>query len=57
MIHLVLELLIILTTIGSWIRMFRRGGGIKSIPIVFTIILTVTWVMAAGMLALRGFMV
>lgn len=26
MVHLILEILIILTTIGSWIRMFRRGG-------------------------------
>ena len=26
MVHLVLEFLIILTTIGSWVRMFRRGG-------------------------------
>lgn len=56
MIHLVLEFLIIFTTIGSWVRMFRKGG-VKSIPIAFAIILTVTWGMAAGMLALRGFMV
>ena len=26
MVHLILEILIILTTIGSWVRMFRRGG-------------------------------
>ena len=26
MVHLILEILIILTTIGCWIRMFRRGG-------------------------------
>lgn len=32
-------------------------GGVKSIPIAFAIILTVTWGMAAGMLALRGLMV
>ena len=29
-------------------------GGVKSIPIVFAIIMTVTWGMAVGMLALRG---
>jgi hypothetical protein len=27
MVHLVLEFLIILTTIGSWVRMFKKGGG------------------------------
>ena len=26
MVHLILEILIIFTTIGSWVRMFRRGG-------------------------------
>ena len=26
MVHLVLEFLIILTTIGSWVRMFKKGG-------------------------------
>ena len=26
MVHLILEILIILTTIGSWVRMVRRGG-------------------------------
>ena len=29
-------------------------GGVKSIPVVFAIIMTVTWGMAVGMLALRG---
>ena len=29
------------------------AGGVKSIPVVFAIIMTVTWGMAAGMLALR----
>ena len=29
-------------------------GGVKFIPVVFAIILAVTWGMAAGMLALRG---
>jgi hypothetical protein len=27
MVDLVLEFLIILTTIGSWVRMFKKGGG------------------------------
>ena len=27
MVHLILEFLIILTTIGSWVRMFKKGGG------------------------------
>ena len=29
-------------------------GGVKSIPVVFAIIMTVTWGLAVGMLALRG---
>lgn len=26
MVHLILKIMIILTTIGTWVRMFRRGG-------------------------------